>query len=294
MRAAKLEVMDVSTGRFTDRSQWLLNRFSETVITTGLLAIWAMLVFLAFCRWFEVGQIRLSPLELLGTTFVFVSCNTGLRFVEQVLPWTTSACENRRALFVLASCSAILYVATFIDWLDGTSFGILATFIIGTSEVTSWLFYWRVISWPTHSARGVSEIGNADDLSAQTLGSVRLGELDELETQVDLELSGEEGAANIVQQLTRRSDSNGIESINGFLRGTFAADERSLNLHVGFCPPLEHRPHLEVIQVAGPEATIKIGESQTYGARLELRLQRSSHDPVDVTVHFNAITAPSP
>ena len=250
-------------------------------------------VFLALCRWFEVGQVRLSPLGLLGTTFVFVSCNTGLRFVEQILPWRTSDCGNRRALFVLASCSAILYVVTFIDWPDWTSFGILATFIIGTSEVTSWLVHRRAVSSPTNSARGVPEIGVADELSVRALGPATLGALEELETQVDLEHGGEESVTDIVQQLTRRSDSSGTESINGFLRGTFAADERSLNLHVGFCPPLEYRPHLEVIQVAGPEVTVKIGESQTYGVRLELRLQRSSRNPVDVTLHFNATTAPS-
>jgi hypothetical protein len=95
-------------------------------------------------------------------------------------------------------------------------------------------------------------------------------------------------AGNVRQQLTRSTDAEGRDVLCGWLRMDFAAGSRSGNLHVAFCPPFAATPELEVEQLDGPEARIKIAQLLPYGARLELKLIANSPESASVLVQFTA------
>jgi hypothetical protein len=93
---------------------------------------------------------------------------------------------------------------------------------------------------------------------------------------------------NPLQQLTRVRTAEGIESIHGTLQAEFAAGQRHATLHVGFCPPLEGQPAVEVEVIDGPDATVKVVQAFAHGARFELRLAEPAEDACRVAIEFAA------
>jgi hypothetical protein len=97
----------------------------------------------------------------------------------------------------------------------------------------------------------------------------------------------------VSQQITRARLDDGVEVLHGLLRGDFAPGQRSQSLHVAFCPPLERTPEIKVEQIEGPRASLKVGEVQSYGARMDLRLPTASSHPVSVLVRLDVRAAPT-
>ena len=94
--------------------------------------------------------------------------------------------------------------------------------------------------------------------------------------------------ANLWQQITRVRSEDGGETISGVLRGAFAAGERNQSLHVAFCPPLSAAPELSFEQVDGPPGAIKAGQVESFGARLEVRLDAPAKEAAQILVEFSA------
>jgi hypothetical protein len=92
------------------------------------------------------------------------------------------------------------------------------------------------------------------------------------------------------QSLTRKTLADGTEEISGVLCGRFNPKQRSENLHVAFCPPLDEVPTIDFSQLSGAPARIKLGEIQTFGARFELRLSSAHTEESEVVIHFVAQT----
>lgn len=96
----------------------------------------------------------------------------------------------------------------------------------------------------------------------------------------------EEIGADVLQQMTRSRNSDGIEVISGILRAEFAPGERTHNLHVAFCPPLEYEPAVVTYQLGGSPLTIKVGQAEIFGTRIELRREESTGISDSATVCF--------
>jgi hypothetical protein len=94
-----------------------------------------------------------------------------------------------------------------------------------------------------------------------------------------------------LQQITRVRDAEGVESIHGTLHAEFAVGQRHATLHVGFCPPLEGQPMVEVEVIDGPDATVKVVQAFAHGARFELRLADAAEEPCRVAIEFAASPA---
>jgi hypothetical protein len=90
----------------------------------------------------------------------------------------------------------------------------------------------------------------------------------------------------IVQHLIRRCDPSGAESIGGVLRAKFSPAERTVNLHVPFCPPLRIAPVCEAEAIDGPPARVKVVQVLPQGARLEVRLDEAATTPQQVVIEF--------
>jgi hypothetical protein len=92
----------------------------------------------------------------------------------------------------------------------------------------------------------------------------------------------------LLQQLTRSRDADGCESIQGRLVAEFAPGERTISLHVAFCPPFEQVPEVEAEAADGPDASVQVAQVLHNGARLEVRLQRPAAVAVNVSLEFVA------
>ena len=92
----------------------------------------------------------------------------------------------------------------------------------------------------------------------------------------------------VLQQLVRVRDGAGGESVRGTLYAEFAAGQRTATLHVGFCPPLERLPRVEVSPCDLPPAEVKVVQALAHGARLEVRLSQPTAKPCSVTIDFSA------
>ena len=92
----------------------------------------------------------------------------------------------------------------------------------------------------------------------------------------------------VVQSLERVHDACGGESIRGTLRADFVAGQRHAALYVGFCPPLERLPDVEVEVVDGPDAAVKVVQALAHGVQLELRLAEPAEEACMATVEICA------
>ncbi len=110
------------------------------------------------------------------------------------------------------------------------------------------------------------------------------------ESEEDEEIE-EELDPNVVQQQTRSRDESGAEQISGWQRVTLAAGAQSAAAHVAFCPPLERAPQLEVHQLAGPDAQIKVAVSQPFGARFDIRLAKPAVEASELLIEYASSTA---
>lgn len=100
-------------------------------------------------------------------------------------------------------------------------------------------------------------------------------------------VDGEFIPPNVVLQMTRVRDEHRHETLFGVLRCAFAAGERNQNLHLSFCPPLGTVPELSFEQIDGPPATIKAAQVESFGARLEVRLDAPQDGSADVLLEFS-------
>ena len=91
---------------------------------------------------------------------------------------------------------------------------------------------------------------------------------------------------HIVQQLTRVRDAELGEMVYGTLRADFEPNQRSVTLHVAFCPPLAMVPQMDIEQTDGPEARLKLAQVLPYGARVDVRLREAFAKPQSVVVEL--------
>jgi hypothetical protein len=92
---------------------------------------------------------------------------------------------------------------------------------------------------------------------------------------------------HIIQQLTRVHDATYGEMMYGTLRADLEPNQRSISLHVAFCPPFAKVPQMDIEQATGSEAQLKIGQLLAYGARIDLRLQEAADEPQSVIVELS-------
>jgi hypothetical protein len=95
----------------------------------------------------------------------------------------------------------------------------------------------------------------------------------------------------VVQQLTRSETEEHGEIIHGLVRCRFRAGERQQVQHVAFCPPLASQPSILVDQIDGPMAKLKVAQSESFGARFEIRLERVRRRSTEFVFEFFASTS---
>ncbi|MAV34173.1 MAG: hypothetical protein CMJ59_01825 [Planctomycetaceae bacterium] len=95
----------------------------------------------------------------------------------------------------------------------------------------------------------------------------------------------------VFQHSTRSRRGDGGETLETLCRSLFPPEEKLQTVHLAFCPPLEDAPRLDVEQLSGRAAALKIAEARTYGARIEVRLETASDQPQEVLIRIRGETA---
>jgi hypothetical protein len=105
-----------------------------------------------------------------------------------------------------------------------------------------------------------------------------------LADEVEFAESAEVISANITQQLTRVREAGGTESIHALARADVPAGDRLAVVHLALCPPLEGTPELTAHAIDADNVEVRITTAETYGVRLEVRLERTTPTPRQVLV----------
>jgi hypothetical protein len=93
---------------------------------------------------------------------------------------------------------------------------------------------------------------------------------------------------NAQQSWTRFSDESG-ESITAIERVLFQPGQRHQTIHFSFVPSLIAIPEITTHIVEGPPATIRLDEMQTFGARLELKLDQQYEEPAELIIQIEMV-----
>jgi hypothetical protein len=95
-----------------------------------------------------------------------------------------------------------------------------------------------------------------------------------------------------LQQLTRYRAADGTHTIHGTLLAEFEPGDRSTTIYVGFCPPFERLPTVEVEAAGDSFATAKLSQLLHNGVQIEVRLPKSPDEKQTVTIEIVATDAP--
>jgi hypothetical protein len=113
--------------------------------------------------------------------------------------------------------------------------------------------------------------------------------------EVDAETLDDEGTLpeGVDQEIVRLKDPEAGTVIQGRLRVSFEAGQRTGSVHVAFCPPLQTVPSVAVELLSGPAATAKVGVSLVQGARFDVRLEQVCNEAAAVLLAFFAQELPA-
>ncbi len=100
-------------------------------------------------------------------------------------------------------------------------------------------------------------------------------------------------ADQVLQQLTRVRTAEGKDALRGTLVAEFALGERQVTLYVGFCPPFELLPEVELNVADDSEADVKLSQVLHNGAQLDVRLSEPAEEAIAVSIEFFAIEGES-
>lgn len=114
-----------------------------------------------------------------------------------------------------------------------------------------------------------------------------VSELSQSLTEPDSLNEADESDEAICQQVVRRREPDGSETIAGWLRAEVPAAARHATAHVAICPPFEGRPKCFAEQMDGPPAQIKVAQVLPHGVRFEIKLDEPGAEAADVLVEFS-------
>lgn len=91
------------------------------------------------------------------------------------------------------------------------------------------------------------------------------------------------------QSWSRSTAANASDVLRGWTQASFAAGARTASVHLAFCPPFIAVPEVELRQLDGPAARLKVAQLFPYGARIDVKLDGQPAKPAVVKLEFQAV-----
>jgi hypothetical protein len=243
------------------------------------LALMAALLGLCFAsvfagrRFLDSWRRDLDGAELLMLTAMLVGALTGFRRLWRGARITSFGRPGDLVIHALPSLAALLLAAA-VSGPDAPVWGVIVLWS-ALASVETWFWSQLTPVWRRVQSRRATTppiVDHARDQAPETIESPPSGHF----------------PPNRLQQLTRFRDEEGAEVIQGTLRAELKPGQRVHHLHVAFCPPLPSIPEFAFEQTDGPEAALTLGQIETYGARLDLRLASPAEEGERLVVEFYA------
>ena len=253
----------------------------------GLLLAAALALFWRRCA--GALQTPLPTAMLVSVGLATAALALGLRVAWRELP--DNAARPLSAMANLLPSVALLVLGLSLISVPGTALGAQIVFwgLLIAEEIVAWQPVWRLRQRQRRSDEQTrptpEEISNKPPEAPAPPQSTAQRASPSPEADV---WSTDTPAGQVTQQLLRCRAASGAERISGRVRASFAAGQRTANVHVAFCPPLEKTPRFDVEQIDGPKARIKTAQLLPHGVRLDLKLSTATDDPVDVVLEFAA------
>ena len=245
-------------------------------------ALFVMLAEAALIARNPAGTATLNP-SVLYATLASILCINGCIRLCTFNPRDSQASWLSRVVWVAPS---IISLETFILISNATvssSLIVMAGLFLAVVECNWWIVSLRRQS----SERPQQTTVNKQPLLVDTIDSPRVFAPNILSLEDTIEV-----ATTLVthaqQSWTRFSDESG-ESITAIERVLFEPGQRHQTIHFSFVPSLIVIPEMTTHIVAGPPATIRLDEMQTFGARLELTLDQKHEEPAELIIQFEMV-----
>ncbi len=161
----------------------------------------------------------------------------------------------------------------------GTGFGLLALWGVLLLE-EGW-------SWGQFGRRSPVAAPSAELSTSLTDQPASLGETGPFLSDIEATVEADEPDEAICQQVVRRRESDGSETISGWLRAPVPAAARHAAAHVAICPPFEGLPQCFAEQMDGPPAQVKVAQVLPHGVRFEIKLDEPAAEASDVLIEFS-------
>jgi hypothetical protein len=93
------------------------------------------------------------------------------------------------------------------------------------------------------------------------------------------------------QHLKYSRTTDGVMSVEGWLRAEFAAGQRTATIHAAFCPAFTHTPNVECEPLDGSDCEIRPMLTLPWGIRWDIKLNRAAKQTSSVVLGFFATDA---
>jgi hypothetical protein len=230
----------------------------------------------------RAGDVR-APVSALLNSSLVLALGTGLFLATRRLSGALT--EPLPAVQLLATVICLVIWALVVDRLaEGHrvffwgSLGVLLLFAIGCSfpgrrfiDWLAWLPAFGLVVWRVSARR-----------KAVKSSPLVPREESHLAEQDD-------HSESVLQQLTRVRLADGKDAVRGTILAEFATGQRQTNLYIGFCPPFELQPSVEVSVEGELEADVKLVQVLHNGAQLEVRLSEPAEEPLAISIEMFAV-----
>ncbi len=110
----------------------------------------------------------------------------------------------------------------------------------------------------------------------------------ENEPEEEESIPASEWDENVRMRLLRKKDETGTETLESWIRADFRPGERSVSVHVPFCPVFEDQPRIDAVPFEGEEIEIGTSQLTPLGVRLDLKRPSARKSPESVGIYVVA------
>lgn len=263
----------------------------------------AVAILAMVAMWFNVRRCSggltqpISMMPLLLVALLLAGLALAWRWLWCRSDVTGSDVTDRRftaLIYSLGPILVLLLVAGSVS-LPGTSHSALLLLwgvLVAEEGLAHWCLY-GYLSGRTSRYNWLFEMGVRQKHSRVSSQTARIGQVeasDQGPSDAVADFSDNGGLpADVWQQITRARDEDGHDIFYGRLRGDFAVGQRSMSLHVAFCPPLTRVPQLVCERIQGPDVTVQPVQVLPYGARLDIKRKELGAGGETVIIEFCTI-----
>lgn len=215
-----------------------------------------------------------SDISIIALTACFIS-------ITRIIAGYAAARKSSVLSWAFGSGTAVL-VAIWISMDPSSQQSLFVWTVLTGCELAWWNRWW---SQPgTRFAKSLSTINTTSPESSLLVNDDWIVHNDDV---ADEDLQPWE-LEDTVQHWTRSRSADGLETIEAWMYAEFSEGQQYQSVHIAFIPQFAQEPTLTTNQLDGPNATIKVGETRIYGARLECKLDTPAIEYTQVMIHITA------